>query len=181
MNRDEAVQMVKNHVKNKNLIKHMVATEAVMIELAAHFNEDEQLWGLTGLIHDLDYDQTYNDFENHGLVTEKMLEKTDVEDEVIYAIKSHPGHFPRKNLLDKALYAVDPLTGLIVAATLMHPTKKIQNVDLDFVLRRFKEKRFAAGADRDQIKTCEEFGVSLEEFIELSLKAMKQIDTELGL
>ena len=159
----------------------MLATEVVMKAMARHFNEDETIWGLAGLLHDLDYDQTANDFPKHGLMTAEMLEDKDLPEEVIYAIKSHPGHFPRKSSLDKALYAVDPVTGLIVAAALMHPTKKLRNVDEDFILRRFKEKRFAAGADREQIQSCEEMGISLKDFIALSLEAMQSIDSELGL
>ena len=181
MTRDEALDLVNEKVSNKNLRKHMVATEAVMKRLARQFGEDESLWGLTGLLHDLDYDQTVNDFPRHGLITAEMLDKMDVPEEVIYAIKSHPGHFPRKSLLDKTLYAVDPITGLIVAATLMHPTKKLKNVDVEFIQRRFKEKRFAAGADRDQIRSCEEFGLPLKDFIEFALEAMQGVDETLGL
>jgi putative nucleotidyltransferase with HDIG domain len=181
MTREEAIKLINEKVSNKNLRKHMFATESVMKHLARHFGEDEKLWALAGLLHDLDYDQTADDFPRHGLVTADILKETDVPEEAIYAIKSHPGHFPRRSRLDKALYAVDPITGLIVAAALMHPTKKIKNVDLDFVQRRFKEKRFAAGADRDQIRTCEEMGVPLEDFITLSLRAMTEIDDILGL
>ena len=181
MTRDEALKLVEEKVSNKNLQKHMLATEAVMAHLARHFGEDETLWALTGLLHDLDYDLTVKDFPRHGLVTAEMLADSDVPAEAIYAIKSHPGHFPRKSLLDKALYATDPITGLIVAAALMHPTKKLKNLDVEFVERRFKEKRFAAGADRDEIRSCEEFGISLHDFIALSLKAMQEIDSFLGL
>lgn len=181
MTREDAINLVNEKVTNKNLRKHMLATEAVMKALANHFHENEKLWGLAGLIHDLDYDQTVNDFSRHGLLTAEMLINTDIPEEVIQAVKSHPGHFPRENLMDKALYAADPITGLIVAATLMHPTKKIKNVDVDFVERRFNEKRFAAGANRDQIKSCEGMGLSLREFITLSLKAMQSIDQDLGL
>jgi putative nucleotidyltransferase with HDIG domain len=175
------MELMHSQVSNKNLRKHMLATEAVMKTLAGHFKENEEMWGLAGLLHDLDYDQTVNDFPKHGLISAEILEKKDIPEEVIYAIKSHPGHFPRKSRLDKALYAVDPITGLIVAAALMHPTKQLKNVDVDFIMRRFNEKRFAAGADRDQIRSCEEVGLSLNDFIELSLKAMQGIDTELGL
>ena len=181
MDREEALELVKKHVSNKNLVKHMLAVEAVMKYLALRFKEDEEMWAMAGLLHDLDYDQTADDFENHGKITAEILKETDVPEDVIYAIKSHPGHFPRKSLMDKALYAADPITGLIVAATLMHPTKKIENVDADFIKRRFKEKRFAAGADRDQIRSCEELNVSLDDFIDLSLTAMQSISGELGL
>jgi putative nucleotidyltransferase with HDIG domain len=181
MTRDESLKLVQENVSNKNLIKHMLAAEAVMRRLAKHFGEDEELWGLAGLIHDLDYDRTVNDFPKHGLITEKMLEGKGVPEAVVYAVKSHPGHFPRKSLMDQALYASDPITGLVVAAALMHPTKKLKNVDVLFIERRFNEKRFAAGASRDQIKTCEAFGLPLHDFLALALEGMQSIDGELGL
>ncbi len=181
MTRDEALDLVRKNVSNKNLIKHMLAAEAVMRRLAKHFGEDEELWGLSGLLHDLDYDRTANDFSKHGIVTEKMLEGKNVPEPVVYAIKSHPGHFPRKSRLDQALYAADPVTGLIVAAALMHPTKKIRNVNMEFIERRFDEKRFAAGANRDQIRSCEGMGLPLRDFIGLSLEGMQSIEAELGL
>lgn len=181
MTREEALALMSERVSNMNLRKHMLATEAVMRRLAVKLEADEALWGMAGLLHDLDYDQTVNDFPRHGLMTAEMLEATDIPDEAVYAIKSHPGHFPRKSLLDKALYAVDPVTGLIVAAALMHPDKKLKALDLNFIMRRFKEKRFAAGADRDQIRACSEIGLELEAFIELALEAMQGINEELGL
>jgi putative nucleotidyltransferase with HDIG domain len=181
MTRGDALKLMETHVSNKNLRKHMLATEAVMRSLARHFKEDEEKWALAGLLHDLDYDQTANNFPKHGLITAELLSDTDLQEDVIYAIKSHPGHFPRNSLMGKALYAADPITGLIVAAALMHPSKKLKNVDLDFVERRFKEKRFAAGADRDQIKSCESMDITLSDFIDISLKAMQEIDGTLGL
>ncbi len=152
-----------------------------MRRFARHYGEDEELWSLVGLLHDLDYDQTINDFARHGFVTAEMLSALSVDERIIAAIKGHPGHIERESPMAKTLYAVDPLTGLIVAATLMHPTKKIANVDTEFVLRRFKEKRFAAGANREQIETCKEIGLSLEEFIQLCLEAMQAIAPDLGL
>ena len=181
MNREEALELVKSYVKNKNLVKHMLATEACMRELAEHLGEDEEVWGLTGLLHDLDYDKTVNDFSRHGFLSAEILSEKGIDERILHSIKAHPGHIERESKLDKALYAVDPLTGLIVASTLMHPTKKLENLDKDFVLRRFKEKRFAAGADRKQIETCAELSLSLEEFIEISLRGMKKIAGELGL
>lgn len=181
MTREEAWHRVEKQVSNRNLQKHMLATEAVMKSLARQFKQDEPSWALAGLLHDLDYDQTAHDFARHGLLTAEILQDTDLPGEVINAIKSHPGHFPRLSLMDKALYAVDPVTGLIVAAALMHPSKKLKALDIAFVERRFGEKRFAAGADREQIRTCEDFGVSLHDFLKLALEAMQEIDTALGL
>jgi len=179
--RTESIDLINQHISNKNLIKHMIAVEGIMRSLARHFGEDEELWGLTGLLHDLDYDLTVNDFPRHGLMTAEILCQYDVPPEAIYAIKAHPGHVPAVNLIDKALYAADPISGLIVASALMHPDKKIASLNTEFVLRRYKEKRFAAGANREQIATCSELGLTLEEFIALSIKGMGEVAGEVGL
>ncbi len=183
MNRDEALDKVKKYVKNKNLIKHMLATEAIMRALAKRFNEDEEKWGLTGLLHDIDYEITEKEPEKHSLLAEELLKDENLPKDVIDAIKAHNEihNLPRETLLAKALYAVDPLTGLIVAAALIHPEKKLAPLDVNFILNRFKEKSFARGANREQIKTCEDLGLSLEEFIVIGLEAMKSVSDELGL
>jgi len=183
MNREEALNKVKKYVKNKNLIKHMLATESIMRALAKRFNEDEEKWGLAGLLHDIDYELTEKEPEKHSLLAEELLKDDNLPEDVIEAIKAHNEihQLPRETLLAKALYAVDPLTGLIVAAALIHPEKKLAPLDVNFILNRFKEKSFARGANREQIKTCEEFGLSLEEFINIGLEAMKSISDELGL
>ena len=182
MTREEALELIKEKVKNKNLVKHMIATEACMRALARHFGEDQDLWGLTGLLHDLDYDQTAKDPSKHGVLGAHILEEMGgIDERIIYAVRVHPGHGETRSVMDKSLFAVDPLTGLIVAAALMHPTKKISNVDTQFVLNRFKEKRFATGANRDEIRTCENIGLPLEEFISISLAAMESVADELGL
>ena len=181
MTRDDALALIKKHVSNKNLIKHMLATEAVMKRLARFLGEDETSWALAGLLHDLDYDRTVDDFSRHGMLSAEILRPEGISEPVLHAIQSHPGHIPRESLMDKALYAADPITGLIVAAALMHPTRKLKNLDVKFVERRFNEKRFAAGADREQIKSCEQLSIPLNRFIALSLEAMQSIDRELGL
>ncbi len=183
MDRESALALVKSQVKNKNLIKHMLATEAVMSSLAGRFDQDESLWSLAGLLHDLDYDQTADQPEKHGLIGAQILEDKGLPAELVQAVKAHNAALgeERKTLLDKALYAVDPVTGLLVAAALIHPQKKLSAVDVDFVLNRFKEKSFARGASREQIESCRELGLSLEEFINISLVAMQGIDRDLGL
>ena len=181
MNRQEALDLVNSKVKAKNLLKHMLAVEAVMRRLAEHFGEEVEVWGLTGLLHDLDYDETAQQPERHSLLTAEWLKPYDLDEKIIHAIKAHPKKVLAENKMDWALYATDPLTGLIVASTLMHPTKKLANLTSEFVLNRFKEKRFAAGANREDIQKCEEMELSLEKFIELALEGMKKIDQELGL
>ncbi|MBS4021838.1 MAG: HDIG domain-containing protein [Dethiobacter sp.] len=183
MERSDALALVKKHVKNKNLVKHMIATEAVMEALAVHLAEDTEKWRRVGLIHDLDYDKTVDTPEQHGLLAAGMLEELSFPPDIIAAVKSHNEAlgYPRQSMMDKALYAADPVTGLIVAAALIHPDKKLASIDTQFVLNRFGEKQFARGADREQIKTCSELGLGLEEFIAVSLEAMQNAAGELGL
>lgn len=181
MKREEALNLVQSKVKGKNLVKHMLAVEAIMRRVAERFNEDVEMWGLTGLLHDLDYDETVNNFDQHSLLTCEWLKDYNLDDRIIYAIKSHPRKVEPQSRMDWTLFSADPTSGLIVASALMHPTKKMKNVTVDFVLNRFKEKRFAAGANREDIKACEKIGLSLEEFIKLSLEGMQSIDGELGL
>ncbi|MEO0074622.1 MAG: HDIG domain-containing metalloprotein [candidate division WOR-3 bacterium] len=181
MTRQEAFDLVTSMVSNKNLIKHMLATEVCMRKLAKHFGENEEEWGLVGLLHDLDYDATCNNPQKHTLVAEDILRAKGIKEEHIQAIKGHCDQASRDTLLAKALYCVDPITGLIVAATLMHPEKKLVKIDKDFVLRRYKEKNFAKGANREQIAKCTEIGLTLEEFTDICIQAMSSIAQDLGL
>ena len=183
MNREAALKHVKENIKNKNLLKHMYATEAIMRGLAKRFGEDADTWGIAGLVHDIDYDETADDPQRHSLVGGEILEKLGYPEEIVYAVKAHNEvhGLERKDLIDKALYSSDPLTGLIVAAALISPKKKLDAIDEQFVLNRFKEKTFAKGANREQIKACAELGLTLEEFIHIGLGSMREIKNELGL
>ncbi|MFH1501909.1 MAG: HDIG domain-containing metalloprotein [Candidatus Eisenbacteria bacterium] len=181
MTRDECLALVKDNCGNKNLLKHMLATEAVMTALARKLGEDEDAWGAAGLVHDLDYDETADTPEVHGLRSAEMLCEKGFSDDIVHAVKAHNAHVPRESSMDRALYASDPVTGLIVAAALMHPTRKLSGLDVEFIVRRFGEKRFAAGADRDQIAASSELGLELDEFLGLALSAMQGISDELGL
>ncbi|MCR4441655.1 MAG: HDIG domain-containing protein [Peptococcaceae bacterium] len=183
MKREEALALLKKNIHNGNLLKHIYAVEAVMGALARHFHEDEETWKLAGLLHDIDYEITKDDPPRHSLVGGEMLEKEDVPPEVVYAVKchNHVHGLERKSLMDKALFATDPVTGLIVAGALIRPDKKLAPVDVPFLLNRFHEKSFARGASRDRIAACSELGLSLEEFIGIALEAMKGISKELGL
>jgi putative nucleotidyltransferase with HDIG domain len=181
MNRSEALELVKQMVPQPNLVKHMLAAEAVMIALARRFGEDEEKWGLAGLLHDVDYAETFDKPEIHALRSAEILREKNVSEDIIEAILGHNDKAERKTLMAKALYAVDPLTGFLVACALMTPDKKIASVDVPFALRRFKEKSFARGASREQMQACSEIGLTLEEFMEIGIKAMQEIAEELGL
>lgn len=180
MDRAEAYQLVISMVTNKNLIKHMLAVEACMRKLAKHFEENEEEWGLVGLLHDLDYDSTCNSPEKHTLIAADILKEKGLSEDDINAIKGHSDQAERTTKMAKTLYCVDPITGLIVAAALMHPEKKLAKIDKEFILRRYKEKGFARGANREQIAKCSDIGLSLDDFIQMCLEAMTGIAADLG-
>jgi len=180
IDRAEALELVRENVDNENLVKHMIAVEAVMRALANKFGEDEELWGVTGLLHDLDYSETVDNFSRHGHRTCEMLEGK-LPDEALHAILAHPAHVKAESRFDWALYCCDPVTGLIVAAALMHPSRSLAGLPLKSVKKRFKDKHFAAGANREQMLTCSELGMERDEFLELSLKAMQGAADQLGL
>jgi len=176
--------LVKEKIQNQNLIKHCLAAEACMRDLAKHFEEDEEVWALAGLLHDIDYEETKIDPERHSIIGAETLEKAGCEKEICDAVKTHNevhGIAPETKMA-KALFSVDPLTGLIVAAVLVLPSKKIADLTAENVLNRFKEKGFAKGANREIISQCQDLlSLSLEEFVEIGLKAMQKIDKDLGL
>jgi len=183
MKRDEAYQLLQQHLQTKNLIKHALAVEACMRQLARHLGEDEEKWGLAGLLHDIDYDRTRDDPERHSIEGAELLAAIGLPEDVVYAVKVHnEAHgFPRLSLMDKSLYCIDPLTGLIVAAALIKPEKKLAALDVEFLLKKFGEKSFARGANREIIAACSEIGLGLAEFLGLGLAAMQGIAGEMGL
>ena len=181
LTREKAYDMVIEKIGVNNLLKHILAVEAGMRRLAERFNEDVEYWGLIGLVHDLDYNETKNDEKKHTFITADWLKEYDLPDDMLYAIRAHPGHVPCQSRLDWALYSVDPTTGFIVACALMHPEKKLAVIDAEFMLRRFKEKRFAAGASRENMAACSNLGLELDEFLLLVHDGMMRITDQLGL
>jgi len=184
MTRDEALKLVTSWTTNKNLVKHMLAVEATMGCLARHFNEDEDLWKVIGLIHDADYEKYP---EKHPLVLIEELEKRNEDSVIINAIKSHAWGYreglpePKTNL-EWSLYCSDELTGLIVAVTLVRPEKKLSLVTVENVLSKWKKLDFAKGVDRENIALCEEkLRIKLPDFIQIVLTSMQDISSELGL
>ena len=184
MERDKALNLLKENLFNKNLIKHCFAVEAIMRVLAQEFGENTEQWGLAGLLHDIDYEKTKDNPQKHSLVGAEMLKEAGLSQEICQAVRTHNemhGLEPQ-SLMAKALFVCDPISGLIVASTLVLPNKKIQDLTKESVLNRFKEKRFAAGANREIIGKCQELlGLSLEEFAGIALKAMQEISKEIEL
>jgi len=183
MDRTQAFELVKVRIGNPNLVSHSVATETIMEALAKHFGlseTDVERWALTGLLHDLDYTETGDHFEQHGVVTAELL-ADEIDDEMIHAILAHADKAPRESQMDIALYAADPTTGFIVAAALVRPDKSLAGVQLRSLKKRWKEKAFARGASRDQMATCAELGLERDEFLQLALDAMQARAAEIGL
>ena len=183
MNREEALQAVRQNIKNENLVRHMLATEAIMRTLARRFGENEEEWGLAGLLHDIDLELIGNDMKIHSKSSAEMAKQLGANDAICHAILCHnEAHGePFQTLMDKALFCTDPLTGLITAGALIRPEKKLAFVEAKSIRKRFKEKSFAAGANREQIAKCSEIGLELDDFITLGLEAMKSAADSLGL
>jgi len=181
--REEALDSIKANIENANTIKHMLATEAIMRALAKRFGEDEEEWGLTGLLHDIDMELTEGDMSTHSKLGADLAGELGASEAMAHAILCHnQAHgIPVETKLDKALCCADPLTGLIIAAALVRPDKKLAGVEVKSLSKKFKEKSFAAGANREQISQCNELGIELDEFLELGLEAMKGIAPSLGL
>jgi putative nucleotidyltransferase with HDIG domain len=181
MDRNQALDLLKQHLKADNLIAHSLAVEACMRAFARRFNEDEEIWGLAGLLHDLDYAYTVNSPRLHAKKTAEMLKVYDLDPRIPHAILGHNDQVERKTPMDHALYAIDPTTGFITAVALMHPSKSIDAAEPGRMKKRFKELKFAAGADRTQMAACSAFGVELDDFLLTCQQAMKGISQELGL
>jgi putative nucleotidyltransferase with HDIG domain len=183
MERNDALKAIRERVKNENLVRHMLATEAIMRTLAKRFGGNEEEWGLAGLLHDIDVEMVKDDMKEHSKVGADLVRQLGTSEAIAQAILTHnEAHgVPTKSAMDKALFCADPITGLITAAALVRPEKKLAFVEAKSVRKRFKEKSFAAGANRENIATCSYLGIDLDEFIELSLKAMQEIAPELGL
>jgi len=183
MTRDEALDSISVNVENQNTVKHMLATEAIMRALARRLGEDEEEWGLTGLLHDIDMELTEGDMKIHSTLGADLARELGASEAMAHAILCHneTHGIPLETKLDKALYCADPLTGLVIAAALVRPDKKLAGVEAKSLRKKFREKSFAAGASREQISQCTEIGLELDDFLELGLEAMKGIADDLGL
>ncbi len=183
MNRDEALALLKEYTKKEGLIKHAFAVEGAMRDYAAKFGEDEESWGIVGLLHDFDYEK-YPTREDHPFRGAEILREKGVSEQWIEAILGHADYsgVKRESMMAKTLFASDELTGLIVAVSLVRPSKKVEDVEVKSVKKKMKDKAFASGVNRDDIRNgAEELGISLDEHIGFVLDSMKKRADLLGL
>lgn len=183
MTRDEALDFIRRAVPKEALVLHMIATEAVMRAAAGRLGGDVEAWGLAGLVHDCDLGVTEGDFSRHGVEGARMLREAGLDEATCRAVEAHASHSAcvPETAMEKALVAADQLTGLVTAAALVHPERRIAALSVKSLEKRMKEKRFAAGVDRDAIRSCESFGLPLDDFLGLGLEAMVSVAGELGL
>ena len=175
LSRDQALDLLHHYIKNEKMIKHCLASEAVLRAMARRLGRDEAKWGLAGLLHDLDVEITHADPKVHGLETARILEELGVDQDIIEAIKLHnemATGLPRTSEFDHALAAGETITGLVIATSLVYPDKKIGSVKPKSIVKRMKEKAFAASVSRENIRECELIGIPLDEFAALSIEAM---------
>jgi putative nucleotidyltransferase with HDIG domain len=183
MTRNEALALVREYVKNENLVKHMLAVEAAMRLYAEKFGEDVEKWRVTGLLHDFDW-EIHPTLEEHPQAGEPILRERGVPEEVIRAVLSHADHIgvARQTRMEKALYACDEITGLITAVALVRPSRSLLDLEPASVKKKWKDRAFAAGANREEIeKAAAEFGIELWEHVGNVILAMRGIAPELGL
>jgi putative nucleotidyltransferase with HDIG domain len=183
MNRTEAYHLLTEYTQSDSLLKHAFAVETLMGAYARKFGEDEEKWGIVGLLHDFDYER-YPNLTEHVVKGAEILIAKGYPGDVIYAIKTHAAYLglPRKSLMDKALFAVDELSGLLIAAALVQPTKSIQAVQVASVKKKMKDKAFARSVNRDDIRNgAADLGVELDEHIGFCIEALQAAATVLGL
>lgn len=188
MTREKALKLLHKHMKNQNLRRHCYAVEAVMRALAKRFGEDEDLWGIAGLIHDVDYEKTKETAKkDHTKVALQWLEELDAHQDIKAAVAEHAWNYVEgapepQSKMAWALYTCDELTGLIAAVALVRPERKLSAVTVESIEKKWKQQSFAGGVDRSQIEMCEEkLGIPLREFIGIALTAMQAIHEDLGL
>lgn len=184
MNRDSALSLLNKYVKNEKMIQHCLASEVVMRALAIRLNQDVEKWGLAGLLHDLDVEITNADAYTHGKKSVEILSELNIDNDVIDAIMMHnevSAGIPRNTLFQHALASGETITGLIFATTYVYPDKKIASIKTSSVVKRMKEKNFAATVKRENIMECEKIGIPINEFAEISINAMREISDQLGL
>lgn len=184
MTRNEALDLLKKHVKNEKMLYHSFSSEAVLKALAKKLGRDEEKWGMAGLLHDIDVELTNADPAIHALKAGELLGEFNLDDEILDAIRMHnemATGLPRNTEFQHALAAGETITGLIYATALIYPDKKIASVKPKSITKRMKQRAFAASVSRENIMECEKIGIALPEFVDISLKAMQEIADQIGL
>jgi len=184
MNRTEALNLLRKYIKNERTIAHSLASEVVMRAVARYLGQDEEKWALTGLLHDIDVEITGGNPLTHALEAENILKPLGIDNEIIDAIRMHneqATQTPRTTVFQHALASCETITGLITATTMVYPDKKVASVKPSSVVKRMKEKHFAASVKRENILECEKIGIPLSQFAEIAINAMGTISQELGL
>jgi putative nucleotidyltransferase with HDIG domain len=183
MTREEALATVREFVKNENLVRHMLAVEAAMASYAKKYDQDEELWRVTALLHDYDW-EIHPTLEEHPQAGIPLLEERGVPEIITRAILSHADHtgVTRDSVMEKALLACDEITGLITACALVRPSRSLSDLKVKSVKKKWKDKSFAAGVNRDEVAhAVDDFGVELWEHVGNVIQAMQTIAPELGL
>lgn len=184
LKREEAFNLLNNHLKTENLVNHCIASEAILRAIATEIDENKDSWGIAGLLHDIDLDEVKGDMELHGDRGADILKDKGLKEPYLKAIRLHKqpaDNNERQTPLEHGLAAGETITGLIVATALVQPDKKIGSVKPKSIKKRMKETRFAAGACRNIIRECEKIPIELERFIQISVDAMKDIASDIGM
>ena len=182
MDRAEAVSLVQGHVSKESNLKHMLAVGAVMREVALRLGKDTMEWEVTGILHDIDFEECHG-MEDHALIARDML-MGKVSDEIVQAILAHnqgATGVPVDNEMKRGLVAADAVSGLVFACALVVPTKKLADVKVSSVIKKFGNKDFARGVDRGRILLCEQLDIPRDEFLQLAVDGMIKVSDELGL
>jgi len=183
MLREEAFNIVQEYIKNQGLLNHMLSVEAAMRFYARRFNEDVETWGITGLLHDFDW-EIHPTLEEHPQAGAPILRARGVPEEIVYAVLTHAEelHLPRVTVMQKALFACDEITGLITAVALVRPSRSLYDLNSSSVKKKWKDRAFAAGTNRQEMeRAAVEFGIELWEHVDNVIAAMREIAPTLGL
>lgn len=182
MERDRALEIVRRYTEKEITYRHLISVEGVMRSLARHFDEDETRWGYAGLFHDLDYDVTAEDFDKHTHLTLEWLKNEGYDDEqVLNAILAHKDPEYRTDLMSRVIVHADAVAGLLVACALVRP-EKAQGMKVSSVKKKLKEKSFAPGVEREEIRNVEEsIGIPLDDFLSITIGGVQEIAVEIEL
>jgi len=181
MRREEAEVLVERYVKTKNLRKHMFAVAAIMRALAEYLGANADEWELAGILHDLDYEETKDKPDVHGLRTCEMLEGADLPSSVLNAVRAHNHHKRPETPIEYAIICSDSISGMLVACALIRPEKRLASLTPEFVARKMREPSFAKGADRNSIAVHSELGLSQDEFLRIAIDGICKVADRLGL